>query len=50
MPLGRFKVGLKLNGIHEFLVYVDVVNILGGSVHTVEENTDTSVLASKQLD
>jgi hypothetical protein len=43
------KVGLKLNGIHELLVYADDVNILGGSVHTVEKNTDTSVLASKQL-
>jgi hypothetical protein len=25
---------LKLNGTHQLLVYVDDVNILGGSVHT----------------
>ena len=32
--------GLKLNGIHQFLVYADDVNILGGSVHTVQENAE----------
>jgi len=30
--------GLKLNGTYKLLVYVDDVNILGGSVHTVKEN------------
>ena len=30
--------GLKLNGTHQQLVYADDVNILGGSVHTVQEN------------
>ena len=25
---------LKLNGTHQLLVYIDDVNILGGSVHT----------------
>jgi len=43
------NVGLKLNGTYELLVYADDVNILGGSVHTVEKNTETSVLAIKQL-
>jgi hypothetical protein len=28
--------GLKLNGTHQHLVYVDV-NILGGSIHTVKK-------------
>ena len=28
--------GLKLNGTHQFLVYVNDVNILGGRVHTVK--------------
>ena len=28
------KVGFKLNGTHQLLVYADDVNILGGSVHT----------------
>jgi len=27
--------GLKLNGTHQLLVYIDDVNILGGSVHTI---------------
>ena len=27
--------GLKLNGTHQLLVYVDVVNMLGGSEHTI---------------
>jgi hypothetical protein len=30
--------GLKLNSTHQLVVYVDDVNILGGSVHTVKEN------------
>ena len=32
-----------------FLVYVDDVNILGGSVHTVKENTETLIVASKEI-
>jgi hypothetical protein len=30
--------GLKLNGTHQFLVYADYVNILGGSIRAVKEN------------
>jgi len=30
--------GLKLNGTHQLLAYVDDVNILGGSIHTLKEN------------
>jgi len=41
------KKGLKLNGIHELLVYADDVKLLGGNIH--EKNTETSVLTSKQL-
>ena len=29
--------GSKLNGTHQLLVYVDDVNILGGSVHIVKK-------------
>jgi hypothetical protein len=41
--------GLKLNGIHQLLVYADDVNILGGSIHTVRKNTEASVTTSKQI-
>jgi hypothetical protein len=39
--------GLKLNGTHQLLVYVDDVNILGGS--TVKENAKALVVASKEI-
>jgi hypothetical protein len=51
MPLGKVKVnqdGLKLNGTHQLLAYADDVNILGGSVPTVTENSVASVFASKE--
>jgi preprotein translocase subunit YajC len=40
---------LKLNGTHQHLAYGDDVNILGGSVHTVKENAETLVVASKEI-
>ena len=40
--------GLKLNGTHQILAYADDVNILGGSVHMVGENTEALVVATKE--
>ena len=40
--------GLKLNGTHQLLTYADNVNILGGSVHTVKENAEALVVATKE--
>ena len=39
---------MKLNGAHQLLVYADDVNILGGSVLTIKENTEALVGASKE--
>ena len=39
---------MKLNGTHQFLVYADDVNILGGSVHTVNKNKKALVIASRE--
>ena len=40
--------GLKLNGTHQLLAYADDVNILEGSVHTVKENAEALVVATKE--
>jgi len=39
---------LKLNGTHQLLAYADDVNILGGNVHSIKENAETLVVASKE--
>ena len=41
--------GLKLNGTHQLLAYADDVNILGGSIHTVKENAEAVVVATKEI-
>ena len=41
--------GLKLNGTHQLLAYADDVNILGGSVLTVKENTEALVVPTKKI-
>jgi len=41
--------GLKLNGTHQLVVYVDDVNILGGSLHTVKGNAEALMVASKKI-
>jgi hypothetical protein len=40
---------LELNGTHQFLLYADHVNILDGSMHTIKENADALVVASKEI-
>jgi hypothetical protein len=49
----RFQVnqnGLKLNGTHQFLVYADDVNILGGSVYTrtIKKHAEALIMFSKE--
>jgi hypothetical protein len=39
---------LKVSGINQFLVYADDGNILGGSVCTVRENTESLVVTSRE--
>ena len=41
--------GLKLNGTHQLLAYADDVNIPGGSIHTVKENGEALIVASKEI-
>ena len=41
---------LNLNGIHQFLVYVDDVNILGGNVHIVKKNEEALLAATKGIE
>jgi len=41
--------GLELNGTHQLLAYDDDVNMLGGSVHTVKENAEALVMATKEI-
>jgi len=40
---------LKLDGTYRVLVYADDVHILGGNVHTIKENVEALVLASKEI-
>ena len=44
------RVQEKLDGLkHQFLVYAEEVNILGGSVHTIKENAEALIVASKEI-
>jgi hypothetical protein len=40
---------LKLNGTHQIVVYGDNVNMLVGSVHTINENAEALLVASRVI-
>jgi len=42
--------GLKLNGTLQLLAYADDVNILCGSIHTLEKNTEALLVSIKGTD
>jgi hypothetical protein len=43
------EIYLELNGTHQLLVYVDDVNLLGDSVNTVKEKSETLSEASRDI-
>ena len=40
---------MTLNGTHQLLAYADDVNILGGSKHTLKENAEALVAATREI-
>ena len=40
---------LKLNGTHQLLAYSDVINMLGGSIHNLQENAEALVAATRVI-
>jgi hypothetical protein len=43
------EASLELNGTHQLLVYADNVNLLGDSVNTIKENSESLLQASRDI-
>jgi hypothetical protein len=43
------EVGLELTGTHQLLIYADDVNLLGDSVNTKKEKSETLLEASRDI-
>jgi hypothetical protein len=41
--------GLKLNGIHQLPIYANYINLLGENIHTTKKNTESLLVASKEV-
>jgi hypothetical protein len=50
MKVQENQVGLKLNGTHQLLAYVDDVTLLGYNTDTIEKSTETLIHASSISD
>ena len=41
--------GLKLNGTYQLLAFTDDVNTLGGRIHTLKENAEALLAATREI-